>query len=434
MALIALVAAGAACTREEILPGERIGLRDVFTGGADSAAQTPPENRAEPISLPAPVTYTAWTHRAGEPDHALVQPAFSSAPQVLWSVKIGQGNDRKHRITADPVAANGAVFVMDSRSLVSAISTAGAVLWQRDLTPPTERADDATGGGLAVANGTLFVSTGFGTLSALDASSGAVLWTQKLDAPVSGAPTVVDGQVFVVSKDNRGLALDAGTGRINWEIDATPKASGIVGASSPAVAGDTVLFPFSSGELVAAQRQSGVQKWNVVVAGRRPGRGYSLITDITGEPVVKAGVVYAGNAVGRTIATSLQDGKRLWSAPDGATGPVWVSGGSVFLISDEAKLVRLDARNGSRIWAVDLPYFTQERARRRKAIYANFGPVLAGGLLWVASSDGQMRAFNPEDGALVRSVALPAGAASRPAIVQGTAFLLDVQGRLVALR
>ncbi len=434
---VALVALLAACEKEEILPGERFGLREVLPTAQDGATPAPaddgtPQNRSVAISLPAPVNHSSWTHRAGEPDHAIRHPAFSTAPQLIWAARIGNGNDRKHRITADPVVAEGRIFTLDSRSQVVATATSGATLWQADLTPPGERADDATGGGLAIGGGKLFVTTGFGTLSALDPASGAVVWSQQLDAPISGAPTVSGGVVYVAAKNNVGYALDAATGRIKWRLAGTPDKTGILGTSSPAIAGQMVLFPFSSGELIAAA-SDGTRRWNAYVAGTRQGRGYSQITDITGEPVVENGVIYAGNSVGRTMATDL-GGARLWTASDGATGPVWVAGGSVFMISDEAKLVRLDARNGERIWATDLPYYTKERARRRKAIYANFGPVLAGGLLWVASSDGQMRAFDPMDGALVRSVEIPGGASTRPVVVNNVAYLVNTKGQLLALR
>ncbi len=438
--MAALVALLGACEREEILPGQRFGLREALPA-AEGAAQTAgarspeaSENRALPIRLPAQVDHGAWTHRAGEPDHSIRHPAFSPAPRLIWTAKIGQGNDRRHRITADPVVAEGRVFTLDSRARVTAsAASSGAPLWQADLTPPGERADDATGGGLAIVGGKLFVTTGFGTLSALDAAGGSLLWTQQLSAPVSGAPTVSGGLVFVTARDNTGYAVDAATGRIRWQLAGTPDLTAILGASSPAIAGQTVLLPFSSGELVAAAQSDGTLRWRTHVVGARQGRGYSNITDITGEPVVAGGIIYAGNSVGRTVALDL-GGRQIWSAEDGATGPVWVAGGSVFLISDEGRLVRLDARNGERIWAVDLPYFTKERVRRRKAIYANYGPVLAGGQLWVASSDGRMRAFDPVDGALLRTVEIPGGASTRPVVVNRVAYVVNTRGQLLALR
>jgi len=422
-----------ACTTPEvILTGQREDLRSPAGQGAVDETATPAAV-AVPISLPAPTNQTAWTHRAGSPTHRVPHLALAAAPQVIWSAKIGQGNDRKHRITAEPVLADGRIFTLDSRALVAAHSTAGAPLWTRDLTPSSDRSDDASGGGLAYGSGKLLVTSGFGSLSALDPASGAVIWTQKLDAPVSGAPTVVDGLVYVATRDNRAWAVDVENGRVRWQLSGTPGVSGIVGAASPAVTDRLAIFPFNSGELIGALRMGGVRVWNSLVTGERPGRAYSMVSDVTGEPVIANGIIYAGNTVGRTIAMNM-GGERLWTAREGAIGPVWVTGGSVFLISDEAQLVRLNANTGERIWGVELPYYTKEKLKRRKAIYANFGPVLAGGKLWVACSDGQMRGFNPEDGTLVASVEIPGGAASRPIVVAGVAYIVTANGQLLALR
>jgi hypothetical protein len=35
-----------------------------------------------------------------------------------------------------------------------------------------------------------------------------------------------------------------------------------------------------------------------------------------------------------------------------------------------------------------MPYFTAEKVKKRKGIYAHYGPVLAGGRVMVVSSDG----------------------------------------------
>lgn len=441
--ILALISLLAACAEQEyILPGDRDDLRspNPQTLGADAAADAADavqggarQDGPRPISLPGTVNHASWTHLGGSLTHQVQHPALSSAPSLRFAVSIGQGNDRKHRITAEPVVADGRIFTLDSRAQVVATSTAGATLWSRDLTPPSDRSDDASGGGLAYAGGTVFVTSGFGLVSALDAATGKVKWQQKMDASGSGAPSVSGGLVYVVSRDNSAWAIDAVTGRVKWRLSGTPSQDGIVGVSSPAVTDRLVLLPFASGEVVAALKKGGARTWSSLISGERAGRAYSLVTDITGEPVVKNGVIYTGNPAGRTVAINLS-GERLWTAKEGAVNPVWATGGSVFLVSDEAQLVRLDAETGERIWGVPLPYYTKAKTRKRKAIYASFGPVLAGGKLWVASSDGVMRGFNPVDGALVGQVAIPGGAATRPVVVNGTAYLVSRDGKLLALR
>lgn len=433
----------AACsTPEVILQGEREDLRspNPQTLGTDAAASaiasrdaSAQQDGARPITLPRAVNHANWTHLGGSPSHQVQHAALSARPQLVWSASIGEGNDRKHRITADPVVADGRIFTLDSRAQVVATSTSGATLWARDLTPASDSSNDASGGGLAYAGGTVFVSSGFGVVSALDAATGKVKWQQRMDAPGSGAPAAVGGLVYVISRDNTAWVMDAATGKVKWRLTGTPSQSGVVGASSPAVTDRLVLLPFASGEIVAALRKGGTRTWSSIVAGERVGRAYAQVSDITGEPVVKNGVIYTGNSAGRTVALNLS-GERLWTAKEGATSPVWVSGGSVFLVSDENEIVRLDAQTGQRIWGTQLPYFTKQRARRYREIYANLGPVLAGGKLWVASSDGIMRGYNPVDGSLVVQTALPGGAATRPVVVNGTAYVVARNGKLLALR
>jgi outer membrane protein assembly factor BamB len=145
-------------------------------------------------------------------------------------------------------------------------------------------------------------------------------------------------------------------------------------------------------------------------------------------------MLYAGSAAGRTVAMSASSGERIWSAGEGALGPVALAGGSIFLVNDEAELVRLDAATGEVIWAVPMPYFTNEKIKRRKGIYAHYGPVLAGGRIMVVSSDGLLRAFSPEDGSLTHTAEIPGGAAAQPAVAGGTLYVVGGNGQLHAFR
>jgi outer membrane protein assembly factor BamB len=195
-----------------------------------------------------------------------------------------------------------------------------------------------------------------------------------------------------------------------------------------------VVFPFNSGEVIAADPQSGAVQWTAYLLGERAGRSYARVTDITGDPVVIGGRVYVGNHSGETAAIEIGTGQTVWTAAHGAFGPVSVAGGSVFLVSDQNDLVRLDAATGETVWQVDLPLFVDPRPRRREGIFAHYGPLLAGGRLIVASSDGQLRFFDPASGALTGSLALPAGAAVEPVVAGGTLYVLTSDGTLNAFR
>ena len=424
----------AACgNKETILPGERLDLRSGLTvGAAARPEEEAPVDRA--FALPPMASIASWTHRAGNPTHNVTHPALSPQPTRIWSADIGEGNKRRSRITADPIVADGRVFTLDSQSQVTATSVAGATLWRRSLVPPTDREGDASGGDIAYEAGRVYVTTGFGEVHALDPATGAEIWVQDLDAPATASPSVLAGLVYVISRDNVAWAIDGATGRVRWRLPGTPSISGMVGGAGPAVTDKMAIFPFASGEIVAALRQGGVRVWGATVSGGRKGRAYSNITDIVADPVVADGVLYTGNQSGRAVALDVETGERLWTADDGAYGPVWVAGGSVFLISDEAELVRLDAATGQVIWSNELPYFTAKRAKRRKTVYAYYGPVLAGGNLWVASDNGTLTAYDPASGATRQVLDLPGGAASNMAVAGGTLYVVSENGQLHAFR
>lgn len=417
----------AACgPREPTLPGERLDLR--------TSTSPPPVDRALPIALPAPRTNAAWTHKAGGPDHTITHPAFSSSLTRVFSTPIGRGDDRRHRITADPVIAGGLVHTLDSRATVAATTTGGAPVWSRDLTPPGERVGQASGGGLALGAGRLFVTTGYGELVALDPRTGAEYWRQDLDASAKAAPTVAGDTVYAVSRNAVGWAVDVATGRVRWQVDGTKSPTGFAGGAAPAVGGGLAIFPFASNEIVAVDAGTGDERWRAYVAGRRPGRAYAEIDDITGDPVLSGGRVVAGNHSGRAAAFDAETGTLLWSAREGALSPPWLTGGSAFIVSDAGELVRLDAETGARVWGTELPVFQNRRPARRKGFFAHYGPVLAGGRLIVASGDGQIRAFLPESGALAASAPIPRGAATNPVVAGGTLYVVSRAGRLEAYR
>ena len=428
--IMALALSVSACDREFILEGERFDIRAPFS---ETAGQEP-ENRVAPVSLPAPVAHSEWTHRLGTPNHRITHPALASTLELAWSAPIGTGEDRRHRITAEPVAAAGRIFTLDSRATVTATGRDGQTLWQRDLTPAGQRGDGASGGGLALADGVVFVTSAYGRLHALDAASGETRWTHRFDAPVKGAPTVVGDRIYVVAADSSAWALETRDGKVDWQLPGTPSPASMVGGAAPATAGDLVLLPIPSGELIAARRDTGMERWRRVIAGQRPGMAYAGVTDITGDPVVVGDTIHVGNQSGRVMALNRSDGSIRWTADEAAYGAVWPVGDALFMLSDRNRIVRLDAQSGARVWAQDLPLFTDTRERRRAEIFGHYGPVLAGGRLVVASNDGLLRMFDPASGEMVESLDLPSGAAAAPIVVDRTLYVVSRDGRLHAYR
>ncbi len=416
------------CSEPEVLlEGERLDVRG-------NPIPTETVNRAEALPLPVATANANWSHVGGSTTHLVAHPALDRSLALAWSVDIGKGNDRKHRIAADPIVANGMVYVMDSRSRVTSVSTQGRVVWSVDLIPSTDGADEGLGGGLAAAGDQLFATNGFGQLSALDAATGAVQWTHDFESGAAAPPMAANGVVYVATSNAAGWALSADTGRVLWQVFGATADRSSAGSPAPVAAGPLVVFPFASGQMVSAVADTGARGWAASVAGRRLGGASSALTDLVGGPVFEGDRIYAGSYAGRAAAFDATNGRLLWTAEEGAAGPLWVAGNSVFFVSDRNQLLRLDAATGATIWAENLPYFTRDRIRRRKSVFVHHGPILAGGRLLLASDDGTLRQYDPVTGALAGTLPLPDGVARNPAVAGGALFLVTENGQLHALK
>lgn len=433
-----------ACGEDEVtLQGERLDLRSPLTDSLQPATAMVDENAPKPVAAVAAApsfspsrtkTNAAWTHPNGSPQHVISHPALASTLRPIWSVSIGEGDSRKNRISSTPVAKDGRIFTMDSHSRVTAVGTNGATLWSRNLTPKSDSSDEASGGGMAISGDILIATTGFGEMIAMSTKTGGEVWAQRLDANISSAPTIYDGIVYATSRDNVAWAINLKDGRIKWQLSSSPSPSGVIGGAAPAVNSSVALLPFSSGEIIATFPKGGVSLWSSSVSGRRVNSAYAGITDITSAPVITGNSVYVGNASGRTVKLNRTNGDVIWTAKEGAYGPVWPDGNSIFLVNDQAAVVRLSAATGEVLWKIDLPYYQEEEIKKRKAIYAHYGPVLAGGRLWVGSNDGVLRSFDPQNGQLLSQVALPGGATTAPIVVGKTLYIVTGDGMLQAFR
>ena len=386
------------------------------------------------LRLPSPQPVPAWTHQGGNAQHIAAHAELPSELTLSWSRRIGAGDGKRHQISTAPVAQGGQVYTLDSQSMVTAIDETGTILWQSELGKSSDALKDASGGGLAVGGTQLFVTTGFGTVVALDTASGAELWTQDLASYGGASPTVYDDLLYIAARDGAAWAIDTSNGRIKWQVAGPTVAASHTGGPGPAVSDKYAVFPFGTGDVLASFRKGGLRSWSSGLSGARLGLASTQVRDLTGQPVIEGSSVYLASSAGRMAAVDLNTGLRIWTAKQGSQGHILVAGGAVFAVSDAGNLIRLSKDDGALIWSTPLPKFTEKSVKSRAKIHAHYGPILAGGRLILASSDGLIRQFNPADGTLITTVDLPSGAASAPIVVNGTLYVLSTKGDLLAFR
>jgi outer membrane protein assembly factor BamB len=430
--IVAAAAAGVAgCgvfSDEELLPGERIPVRQT-----QAERVAPPETMRALSALGAPVANADWSQPNAVAGRAPGHLAAPAAPTLAWTADAGTGSGSSARITSAPVVSDGRVFALDAEAQVTAVDAAsGRPVWRADVSPESQSGDEGFGGGLAAADGRIFAATGFGEVVALSAADGAEIWRQRLSAPLRAAPAVDGGRVIVVTRDNSGVALDAETGAVQWRILSSSGGAGTLRGASPAVSGELVVLPFTSGELLAVRASNGRRLWSDVLAGGRRGLARAAISDASGAPVIAGGAVFAANQAGQFVAIDGRTGQRGWLRALSSTTAIWAAGQTLFLIDDERRLMRLAASSGETLWATDLPAY--EDPDDRDGVINYGGPVVAGGRVWITSTEGFLLGFDPDTGAETARLPVSGGSSTGPVVAGGAIYVLSDSAVLHAFR
>jgi outer membrane protein assembly factor BamB len=411
---------------EIMLPGERISvLLHQRSINAD------PELAGTQILLPAPAPNENWPQSGGYANHAMHHMQTADALGEQWRADIGESASDENRIVSTPVAAAGMVFALDADSGITAIrADNGKTVWSRNLAPEVEEDDGHISGGLAYYQGRIFVTTGFGDVISLDANSGQEIWREYVRGPMRSAPTVRSGRVFALTIDNRLLALNAETGETLWTHAGIGESANLLGGGSPAVDGNVVIVPYSSGELVALDLESGNMLWSDTLTAIRRTDAVSTLSHIRGNPVIDRGRVIAVSHGGVMASIDMASGQRVWDRELGGMGTPWVAGEYIYVLTNEAEIACLSRQDGRIFWVRGLPRFEDMDDRTDPIVWS--GPILASDRLIVTGSHGEAWAVSPYTGSLLGRIELPDNISVPPILAGGTVYFLADNASIVA--
>lgn len=410
------------------LPGKRIPVMA-------AAEKIPGELAAadKPITLPPQRSNETWAQPGGEPSNAPGHLALASAPKPAWSADAGTGSSKAGRLTAGPVVYAGRVYTIDAEGTVSAFAlTGGSPAWRISMKPDREKAaggffslgasssGGGYGGGLAADGGRLYVTSGYGTVVAVDPQTGKKLWEKSLGTPIRAAPTAAGDRLFVVTTEGRFYCLAGADGTELWVVRGLPQQASLLINTSPAVEGDIVVVPYPSGDVLALKVADGSSVWSESLARTRTTSQLASLSDAA-RPAIDQGTVFAVGHAGRMIATSARTGERLWSLNVPGTQTPWVAGDSVFVVDTAGQLMAVARREGKVQWTVNLP---------GGGTWS--GPVLAGGALWLTSSKGQLVGVDAATGRVTTQQSLNGSSYIAPVVAQGRLFVLTDDAKLIA--
>ena len=408
--------------------GERVAVLE-----AELDVAVDPATAAMPVSLAEPVVNTEWAQAGGNASKSMPHLALGQSLGEAWSVSIGNAGNLSARLAAAPVVGDNKIYTIDTQSTVRAFNAqTGASAWATQF--GTERGNNASlfGGGVAYDNGRIYASNGLGYVAALDARNGGIIWQVHPTGPLRGSPTVSGDTLYVITQDNQIYSLKTSDGTTNWSQAAALEIAGVFGSASPAVGQGTVVAGFSSGELNAYRYENGRLVWQDQLARTSIRTSVAAISDVDAHPVIDSGQVIAVGQGGRMVSLELISGQRQWEINIAGISKPWVAGEWVFVVSDDAKLLCVNRANGKVRWITQLPAFRNEKKKAGPIYYR--GPVLAGGRLILASSEGTLINVDPTNGGFQSQTNIRSSVSLSPIVANQTLYILDDDGRLRAFR
>ncbi|PQA87475.1 PQQ-binding-like beta-propeller repeat protein [Hyphococcus luteus] len=400
------------------------------------------------VDTPPPYVNSSWTQPGGEADHTLHHLAAPLEMKTLWRSDVGDASPRRARLTSPPIVVDDRVFVIDADAHVSSFDVeSGDLVWRTELTPDlkekfrlrdfllmrgSDPAEIGFGGGVAYEQGRLFVTSGFGFVAALDAQTGEELWRVKTDAPVRTPPTAYRGRVYLSTITNEFLALNQETGERDWAYQSFEESARFLSSSSPAAAGDLVVAPFSSGELVAFIADNGRSVWNKTLSRESRLTALSSLNDIAGSPVIDRGLVYVVSHGGRFSAIDIRSGQAVWEKPVASLQMPWVAGDFIYIVTIEGELLCVTRNDGGIVWLTQLRQYKNEKKKKGRISWA--GPVFAGDSLVLVSTEEELVRVNPATGEIIETTDIDGGSVVAPVVAGEKIFVLTEKGKLIAIR
>ena len=316
--------------------------------------------------------------------------------RVLWSTNVGSAQ----RFTFFPshvaesvyaAARDGTVTRLDART--------GAVRWRARLDLPLS-------GGVGADDSLVVVASEEGEVVALETKNGAVRWRARASSEVLAAPAIGAGLVLVRSIDNRVFAFGADDGKRRWVYQRAPTSLVVRAPAGITIMDDLAFAGFPGGRLVAIALANGAQRWEAAVALPKGATELERVADVIGDPATQGREVCAAAYRSRVACFDAASGRQLWARDLVALSAVSVDARYAFVTDERGAVHALDRTNGQSVWKQEQLAYRQVSAplaRGEAVVVGDF----EGYVHFLARESGAFLARQQTDGAALRAMPVP---------------------------
>jgi outer membrane protein assembly factor BamB len=345
-------------------------------------------------------------------------PALCSdfTPQIRWCATDSSGVCNSSA-QLKPALAAGTVVIADAKGrLIAYDRTSGAKLWEVQTGACIAAGPSAT-------LSTVYVGTHEGNLLAYCLSDGSFLWKTALSGEILAAPTLAQNTVFVHALDSTITALSATDGHPIWRYGLSNPSIVLRHSSSPQAAHQHVVVGFANGRLLSFHALDGSIEWERELGDPKGRSDVARMADISADPVISRGIVYAVSYQGRLAALSLDTGQPLWERKISSYSGLTLSSKMLYISEADGSVRAVLAHSGDTMWRQ--PGLGGRRLTK---------PTLWQNILVVGDDEGYCHFICPKEGTFLGRIRIDSkGIDATPVVADENLLVLSRSGKLVSL-
>ena len=296
-----------------------------------------------------------------------------------------------------PLLVGDAVYAATPSGTVAKVDlSSGRVLWQTKAAG-TLSAGVGSDGRITAVAGT------DGTVIAFD-DQGREQWRARATSAVNIPPLVGNGVVVVRSSDYRLQAFDEADGELRWSVQRPGPALALRTNIRMIMLDNLIIAGMPNGRMLAVEAGSGDVQWEGTVSQPQGATDLDRISDVVGEPLLRANLLCGASYQGRIACFDLsQGGGMVWEQPFSTHGGMGADNDRLYSANTQDVVHAFSLSDGGAAWRQD--------ALRNRRLTA---PVAVPAGVAVADFEGYLHFLSRGDGLLLGRLQLGGGAVVSP--------------------
>lgn len=339
------------------------------------------------------------------------------APQLLWSTNVGTGATGYDYLKMSPVVNETAIFTTSTNGTVTAVNrTTGRVIWQTNLGATLTS-------GPGIGDGLVAVGSQYGVVTALSQTDGKVRWKVTLPGELIANPAIANGVVVVKAVDGTLRGLSTSDGQTRWTYQQTEPNLLLRGSSAPIIRDQQVIAGFANGNLAKLTLASGGLQWVQPIAIPEGAFAIQRMIDIDADPLVFNHDIYVATYQGSIASLNWGSGQARWTHDISSYTGMTADQNAVYISDAKGHVYAFGANSGDSLW--------QQNKLEYRIVS---GPACMGNYIVVGDAEGYLHWLAKSDGHFAGRVSIGSAIYASPVVENNVLYALTKSGYLTAYK